>query len=681
MRAPPQAHLGRAATRRGAEELVRPIAAASGITLGAEHAQTIDESHQRCAALGVSRIERPDFATLGRADLTIARERNLRLHDHAAPVMEMLHEQIVNSNSMVVLTDASGTILHSIGDDDFLARASKVALAPGANWSESAKGTNAVGTALMAEAPTLVHADEHYLHANHFLTCSAAPILDPRGNILGVLDVSGDYRSYHLHTMALVKMSARMIENRWLTDDHRNAMRLHFHSRVEFIGTLMEGILAIGADGKIVGANRGALEQLGMSGAAVRHHTLSTLFGTTVDALVDRFRSPLATPAPLFQSQGQGRQFHVLARFNWPVWMSVAEAVAGTAPMPARDAVLASAKAAPPARTQPRAEGLASLCTGDVQMGSIVEKLRLALDRDIPFLLLGETGTGKEVLARAIHAESRRHEQAFVVLHCAAVPQAQLEAELFGHDDAAADATAAPGQLAQAQGGTLFIDDIDALPLAVQTRLAQALKLRRFAAAGGAAVANDMAHDIARDVTLDVTLICTSQHRLREAIDRGLFREELMQQIDGLTLRLPQLRERSDLRALVARILEQQNAGRRMSLADDALALFERYPWPGNVRELSKLLRTASVMAAGDAVITRAHLGDEFIDAAASADATLAMAPQAVTQAVAATTLGDMEIEAIRRAVELYGGNISRASKQLGISRNTIYRKLRWTKN
>ena len=361
--------------------------------------------------------------------------------------------------------------------------------------------------------------------------------------------------------------------------------------------------------------------------------------------------------------------------------MSVAEAVAGTAPMPARDAVLASAKAAPPARTQPRAQGLAPLCTGDAQMGSIVEKLRLALDRDIPFLLLGETGTGKEVLARAIHAESRRHEQAFVVLHCAAVPQAQLEAELFGHDDAAADATAAPGQLAQAQGGTLFIDDIDALPLAVQTRLAQALKLRRFAAAGGAAVANDMAHDIAHDVTLDVALICTSQHRLREAIARGLFREELMQQIDGLTLRLPHLRERSDLRALVARILEQQNAGRRMSLADDALALFERYPWPGNVRELSKLLRTASVMAAGDAVITRAHLGDEFIDAAASADAALAMAPQAVTQAVAATTLGDMEIEAIRRAVDLCGGNISRASKQLGISRNTIYRKLRWTKN
>ena len=222
---------------------------------------------------------------MGRSDLSVARDRNLRLYSHAAPVMEMLFEQIVNSESMVVLTDATGTILHSIGDDDFLGRAAKVALAPGANWSEAAKGTNAVGTALIDEVPTLVHADEHFMHANHFLTCSAAPILDPRGNILGVLDVSGDQRSYHQHTMALVKMSARMIENHWLTDDYRNVMRLHLHSRVEFIGTLMEGILAVAPDGKIVGANRGALEQLGLSGAALRMHSLGSLFGTSVGTL------------------------------------------------------------------------------------------------------------------------------------------------------------------------------------------------------------------------------------------------------------------------------------------------------------------------------------------------------------------------------------------------------------
>ncbi len=288
------------------------------------HAGVIVRSHARCTAQGLSRIERPDHAPLGRPDLNLLRERNRRLHSHAAPVMEMLVEQIAGTESMVVLCDSSGTIIHSIGDADFLSRASQVALQPGVNWSEPAKGTNAIGTALVEEQPTLVHAGEHYLHANDFLTCSATPILDPRGSILGVLDVTGDHRSYHPHTMALVKLSARMIENHWLSDDHDDAMRLHFHSRAPCIGTLMEGILAVSPDGRIVGANRGALEQLGLSGAALRRHSLLSLFGTGVGALVDRVRQPLATPLVLHTAQG--RAFHVQARFSWAAWNSSVEA-------------------------------------------------------------------------------------------------------------------------------------------------------------------------------------------------------------------------------------------------------------------------------------------------------------------------------------------------------------------
>ena len=129
----------------------RPIA--SALPLDNEHVHKIDQSHQRCAAFGLSRIERLDYSPLGRSDLSVVRERNQRLYAHAAPVMEMLYEQIVNSESMVLLCDATGTILHSIGDQDFLNRASKVALQPGVNWSEQAKGTNAVGTALIEESP------------------------------------------------------------------------------------------------------------------------------------------------------------------------------------------------------------------------------------------------------------------------------------------------------------------------------------------------------------------------------------------------------------------------------------------------------------------------------------------------------------------------------------------------
>ena len=326
--------------------LARPIAAA--LALPPEHQGRIQRSHERCSAAGLSRIARPDANPLGRADITVVKERNQRLHAHAAPVMEMLFDQITGTQSMVVLCDATGTILHSVGDDDFLARASKVALQPGVNWAEPTMGTNAIGTALMEELPTLVHADEHYLHANHFLTCSAAPILDPRGNVLGVLDVTGDHRSYHQHTMALVKMSARMIENHWLADDFRHAMRLHFHTRLDYLGTLMEGILAVSPDGRIVGANRSALELLGQSAAALRLQGLTALFGTTVGALVDRFRSPLATPMVVHTAQGRPFQLH--ARFNWPVWSQVTEAVVSrpetvemVAPAPAAPAPAGSA--------------------------------------------------------------------------------------------------------------------------------------------------------------------------------------------------------------------------------------------------------------------------------------------------------------------------------------------------
>ena len=401
-------------SRRRAYELDRPIA--SALSLDPAHLDVIEQSYQRCAAIGLSRTQAPDFAPLGRTDLNLARERHRRLYTHAAPVMEMLYEQIVNTQSMVVLTDVCGTIIHSIGDDDFLEKASKVALQPGVNWSESAKGTNAIGTALVSESATLVHADEHFMHANHFLTCSAAPIFDPRGNMLGVLDVTGDHRRYHQHTMGLVKMSARMIENHWLSDDFRHVMRLHLHARVECLGTLMEGILAISRDGRVLGANRTALDHLGLSGAAVRTHTVTSLLGTSVGALVDHFRSPLASPLALHLPGGT--LCHVQARFDWAAWYGLrhpASSEAGQvtdvealAPRPpshskdtrpkdtrpdnlghddiaalppaspiATDAAVASADApAQPAR----APGLKALDTGDARMHDILERLRKLLD-------------------------------------------------------------------------------------------------------------------------------------------------------------------------------------------------------------------------------------------------------------------------------------------------------------
>jgi transcriptional regulator of acetoin/glycerol metabolism len=709
----------------------------------AAHVDLIKQSHERCAALGLTRIERPDYEPLMRSDLNDARERNRKLFAHAAPVMELLLEQIAGTQSMIVLCDAHGTILHSVGDEEFLTRAGKVALSPGVNWAEHSKGTNAIGTALFAERPTLVHADEHFMHANQFLTCSAAPIFDPRGNMLGVLDVSADQRTYHQHTMGLVRMSARMIENHWLNDHCANRLRLHFHSRPEFIGTLLEGIVVVGADGKLLGANRSALDQLGISGVALRNQTLSTLFGTTIAAVVDHFRSPLALPMKLMLPDG--RQFLANARMDWaslafaavPAGAPALEipAAPATAQGPAPQAPVLADTTVPVPAPGALPTGLSYLQTGDPQIEVVVQKARRIINRDIPLLILGETGTGKELLAHAVHQESNRAKQPFVAVNCASIPESLIEAELFGYEEGAftgARRKGATGRIVQANGGTLFLDEIGDMPLPLQARLLRVLQERCVTPLGSG-----------KSIAVDIAVIGATHRNLREMIQRGEFREDLYYRLNGLVLRLPPLRERSDLPLVAQRILANECPQGAPRISAEVMALFQRCDWPGNIRQLANVLRTAAVMAAGEPQITQAHLSDDFLEdvrrlaqqqaaaahaamaqpqAAAAPAAAMPMAlppgaaaapfatafapatavppsmaaaygaavgsPQAgpagfmppAPPAPSARTLHEQEIAMIQAALDAAGGNISEASKRLGISRNTIYRKLRWNR-
>jgi transcriptional regulator of acetoin/glycerol metabolism len=242
------------------------------------------------------------------------------------------------------------------------------------------------------------------------------------------------------------------------------------------------------------------------------------------------------------------------------------------------------------------------------------------------------------------------------------------------------------------------------MPVALQAHLLRVLQERQVTPLGST-----------KSVAVDVNIICATHRNLREMIDAKTFREDLFYRLNGLAVRLPPLRERSDLLALVRRILDQlteTGGGRQRHLRPDAevLRLFQHYSWPGNVRQLFNVLRTAAVMAANEPVITREHLSDDFLDEACAAQSGQAAAPLAAAAAPAVPlaaapvmpappaasatppnpprwsgdttsaprSLEDMEIDAIRRAVDEAGGNISEASKRLGISRNTIYRKLRW---
>lgn len=283
-------------------------AAAPRALVDARHAQTIATSHERCRAFGLPKHGAPDLRRLQGSQLLELQQRNARLCAQAMPVMDMLYEQLMHAQSMVLLTDASGCVLHALGDPGFAQRAQQVSLVPGALWAEADKGTNAVGTALMTEGPTLVHGQEHYLRAMHFMTCSAAPIFDHKGELLGVIDVSGDRRSYHPHTLALAGMSARLIESQWFADRFRHSTRLCLHSKPMGLGTLHEAQLALDEDGRVLGANRRAMELLGLSAAALRRQSLEQLFGCSLGALARDAQAARAETALRLQLPGGSRE-------------------------------------------------------------------------------------------------------------------------------------------------------------------------------------------------------------------------------------------------------------------------------------------------------------------------------------------------------------------------------------
>jgi transcriptional regulator of acetoin/glycerol metabolism len=634
---------------------------------------TIEESHKRSTAYGLTMDLKPQFDPLNRSELSQLVEQNQLLHTHAVPVMETLYDQIINTHNMVLLTDANGLIMHSMGDDDFLEKANKVALNPGVAWSEASKGTNAIGTAIAEQKPMMIHADEHFLRANQFLTCSAAPILDHKGKVIGVLDVTGDKRSAHKHTMALVRMSVQMIENQLFMATFQEAITLHFHSRPEFIGTLMEGIVSFNPSGRLLSANRVGLCQLDLSVVALQSHTFSSLFGLPISALFDHYRSSAPSLLTLCLNNG----VRVFGRAVFRSHNSVFQQGVSQNDKPAD--TLSSTKVLQNGANNNanenaswRLRGLRYLNTGDPQVATLIEKVQKVLGRDIPILIEGETGTGKELLAQAIHKDSPRASGPFVAVNCASIPETLIESELFGYEDGAftgARKKGSCGKILQANGGTLFLDEIGDMPLNLQSRLLRVLQERMVTPLGST-----------KSIAVNVELICATNCNLREMIAKGEFRKDLYYRMNGLVVRLPALRDRTDLEIIVEKILSFESSNIRYSIAPEIMELFKKHSWPGNFRQLTSLLRTAMVMVGDEQEIRREHLPDDFLEEITTAKINYIEATESTDFADhptnSETNMDGMKILAIQKALEEHNGKVSAAAKSLGVSRNTIYRNM-----
>ena len=612
----------------------------------ADQLAMVERSHRRSAGFGLDIGQRPDFSIGPSADLALTLERNRALHGFAVPVMETMFDHLRHTHSMVVLTDADGTIMHTLGEDDFLRRAEKVALCPGVEWSERGKGTNAIGTAIAERAATRIHADEHYLSVNRLLTCSAVPIFDHLDKVAGVLDVTGDHRKVDQHTLALVAMSARIIENQLFGAAFTDAVTLHFHLRAEAVGTPAEGIASFTYEGGLVAANRQARTLLGMETQALSGRSFQSLFDLPLSQLIDHRRRGLPGYLQLFL-EGR-REFYARIELRTA---SNRFALGGTARTAAA----------------PRRRHLQALDTGDEKMAQAIAKVGKVLEHAIPILVTGETGTGKEWLAQAIHRDSPRAAGPFVALNCASIPETLIESELFGYEDGAftgARKSGKEGKILQANGGTLFLDEIGDMPLHLQSHLLRVLQERVVTPLGSA-----------RAIPVNVAVVCATNRKLRDMIAEGTFREDLYYRLNGLVVKLPPLRERSDLDALVERILRAESPQRRLCVAPAVMDLFRHYAWPGNLRQLANLLRTALILAGDADEIAHAHLPDDFLEDIVPSDEAR-VAASAEQLAPMGQKLEDISLLAIRQALDAHHGNISATARALGVSRNTIYRKI-----
>jgi transcriptional regulator of acetoin/glycerol metabolism len=570
--------------------------------------------------------------------------------------MDSLYEQISGSGYALLLADTSGVILCEKIDPTLKRMFIGAGLIVGAQWSEQREGTNGIGTCAAESRPITIHQSDHFRSRHIGLSCSAAPIHDPYGRVIAVLDASSvraeGSRDSQMHTIALVCASARLIEKCLFLRRHQGDAMLRFHHRPEFVDLLHDGAMAVSVDGTIVATDMTGLRLLG----AKEHkdivgRSIADIFDATFDELLATSSSSRRAMYELRDNLHGRRYFASLASAGQHNSRSrVTPTIAGRAVIRVAgaksDAVLT----------------LQDLAGEDPVMLRNMRNAQRVADCAVSVLIRGPTGSGKEAFAKAIHLASNRSRRPFVAVNCAAIPETLIESELFGYTAGAftgARREGMRGRIAQSSGGTLFLDEIGDMPLTLQTRLLRVLEEQEVTPLGSE-----------KSVKLDLRVICASHRNLRELLARGMFREDLYYRLNGITLELPALAARRDKATLIRKCMASEvAAGGTASIESAALERLASYDWPGNVRELRNTIRTALAICESN-VVRLSDLPAEIGQ------------PGPYPHRVAATPEQDISLEhaereALLRVIEKNDWVMSHVASQLGISRNTLYRKIK----
>ncbi len=628
----------------------------------------IVESWLRCNLEGVNPYDTRYHESLDNTALSELLNKKNKLISVAKPFMENLYKFVAGSGFVVALTDENGYIMEMFCDESTLKDPMTTNFVRGASWHEYEAGTNAIGTSLAIGSPIQVSGAEHFCQKHHCLTCSAAPIMDPSGQVIGILDMSGASHASHLHTLGMVVAAAEAIMAQ-LRIQQKNCELALINNRLRnFFNTVSDGVLIIDKQKILTELNPAARTILGKSA--------DNVIGTPVDRILD-FRAPrgslLSTDERFADVEvmvdTKDGACHCLASGE-PVMNELGEVTGGII-------ILRHIK---------QVQNLVNRFSGydaTLQFSDIIgesieirEAIRLATlsaSTTSNILLQGESGTGKEIFAQAIHNRSAQNSGPFLALNCGAIPRELIGSELFGYEEGAftgAKRGGKPGKFELASGGTLFLDEIGDMPLEQQISLLRVIQEKKVARIGSDKM-----------IPVNVRLICATNKNLLQEVERGTFRHDLFYRLNVMSITIPPLRNRvKDIPLLFTHFLEKlgRDWGVKFDVELEVFDYLNQYKWKGNVRELQNVVERAASLAE-NGIISLQQLPVEFYASFSHSS------PGPIMQSTKSfdnreqrqQLLRDTEKSRIVNLLNIHAGNVSRVAREMGLSRKTLYNKMR----
>jgi transcriptional regulator of acetoin/glycerol metabolism len=587
------------------------------------------------------------------------REANEALINISLPLMKSVFDIVESSHFLLVLTDSVGHVLETIGDNAIAEAAKDLRFQPGSLWSDLQVGTNALSVCLDYGLPIQMIGPEHYCVPHHSWVCSAAPIHGLNGEVIGCLNMSGEYRNAHPHTLGLVKAAVFGIEQQLFSLYNSELMRTALDGNPE-------SILLLDEQFRPVWANTSARKTLGLAPEKLADTDFRSLMPEVDWAKIKKWDADtryFSSNTPLLVN-GRKRYCSV----NISSTLIGLNEHAFNVNIKKQEQVIKSMNAL---YGNHASYSFADILTVNPAMKKTVAIAERFASYDGNVLIEGEIGSGKVLLAQAIHNASDRSNGPFVTINCASLSRGLVESELFGYEKGFAMGALEdgyPGKFELANHGTLFLSEIDEMPLEYQAGLLQVLQTRTVKRVGAV-----------EEKELDVRVIAGTSHNLRTEVNLGHFRGDLFITLNVLRLNVTPLRERpEDIVYVAQRTLDYFNERypqAQKTMSEGFLRELHRYPWPGNTRELQNCIERAFYASTGS-MLHKDDLANIVQNHATLSTARTGTLPLQTLPPNAPNPRNADEFDEIMDALRTTGYHIEKAAHHLGMSRASLYRRI-----